>query len=538
MQLLYKKHRKTLAHYLPLAVMLMLPIAVLGPLYARGYILHYDMVFSPHVHLNLDMIREGIGLYQSLPLAVLLKLANFVIPMDIVQKLILSAIIFLSAYTMYRIVPVKSLYARLLAGVIYALNPFVYDRLMAGHWGFLLAYSLTPLVLWAFYKLYSQPRRRHLAYAVLLWSLAVLASSHHTVILGLLFVCLGLFFVRSKRSFLYALATIASVLLLNLWWIIPAYSIDGSRVNFSLEHFYAFATRGDLAHGLWFNMLALQGFWHDGWQSIKDFFGYWPLLVMVWLLPVLVGLGGISRYIQNHRKLLLGLLLASLLSLIFAAGPNPAVWQLNTWLYEHIPALSGLREPQKLLSLLALTYAVLAALGMDLLIKYKKKLAAGLGIVAVMATILMARPMLWGTNGQLETTRYPASWHQFYAHLQNDGQSSKAIVLPWELYVEDSFVDGLVAQPAKAFYGERVLQSQRMRLPEIEDREPRHYDKIRRAAQDRDYSALKAAASEVKADYVMITDTQRGDKYAWLMGQPDAKVLINDRDLLVIVLTK
>lgn len=528
--------RRLFMRCLPIAIMLLMPIVILGPLLGRGYILQYDMVFAPQVHLNIEAIREGYGLYQSLPLSTLLKLFSFVIPMDIVQKLIIYTIFFLSAFAMYRSVPVKSGAARLAAGIVYTINPFTYDRLMAGHWVFLLAYAITPWVLRSFYNLLTEPGRKQLVAAVLLWTLAVIISAHHLVILGLLFACFSLIFVRGTRSLLYALAAVGSVLFLNLWWIIPAIAAPGQAGSFGLEHFYAFDTKTDLTHGIWFNMLSLQGFWYTSWQNIKDMYGLWPLLVMVWLLPVFAGLGSLKGQTAKHQKLIISLLLAGFISLILAAGPYHAVSALNAWIFTHVPGMSGLRESQKFLALLALAYAVVAAYGFDILIQKKLKRAAiGLGVISIVATLLIVRPMLWGGNGQITLTNYPASWYRFQGILE--GSTGQAVVLPWNLYVDDTFVDTLVANPARAFYGERVLQSQRMKLPGVQDLEPSKNRQIGAAADQKDLELLKEAMRESNARYIMVTEKRAGGEYDWLLNRPDLIVVINSPELLVLSLT-
>lgn len=525
--------------YLPILLIVLLPLLIVGPLLPRGYVLQYDMVFTPRMHLNIDLIRQGYGLYQSLPLDALLQLLSFALPMDIVQKLILYAIFFLSAYTMYRSVPVRSSAARLLAGLIYTLNPFVYDRLMAGHWRFLLAYSITPLVAKSFYNLFTQPDRRRLLQAILLWTLAVAMSAHHLIILGLLFLCFALVFARTLRRLLYVLATVAGVLMLNLWWIIPSLTTPNALQEFGLDHFYAFASRTDLMHGIWFNMLSLQGFWSANWQSVKDITVSWPLLTLVWLSLSMVGLGGLRSYDRGNQKLIACLLIAGFISLVLAAGPHPTVSTLNGWIFMNVPGMSGMREAQKFLALIALAYAALAAYGFDLLIQKRlRRTAIALGIVLVASTFLIARPMLGGGNGQIALVHYPASWHQFYNRLMDNDSRAKAVVLPWELYVDDTFAGKLVANPAQAFYGDRVFVSQRTKLPGVEEWEPPEYQRINEAVSKKDMGLLIATMEAVDAQYIVITEGRRTDDYEWIIIHPSTRVVIADRDLLVLRLTK
>lgn len=526
--------------YLIAFIMLAVPFLVLGPvLFQRGYILQYDMVFSPYVHLNLEAIRNGIGLYQGLPVTVLIKLTSFVLPMDIVQKLLLYGIFFLGMFSMYRGLPIQSATARLTAGLMYVVNPFTYDRLMAGHWRVLLAYSLTPLVLKAFLDLYTNPSRRRLLIAGLLWTLIAVINAHHLLIIGVLFICLAVFFVRNLRGLWFALGTIAFTFLLNTWWLIPALQIPNHTHDFGLDHLYAFRTTLDMTHGIWFNMLTLQGFWFTDWQSIKDLMRFWPLLAFLWLTPPIIGIAGFSTYARKHRRLIFGLLLACASALLFAAGPHPSVWQINAWLFENIPGFSGMREPQKFLSLLALTYAVATAFGIDMLIrKGFKKVATFVTVLAVATTLLISLPMLWGANGQLHTVHYPESWYQFRSVLDADEDNSKVVVLPWELYTYDTFVDTLIANPARSFYGDQVIQSQRMNIIGVEDSEPPRLRVITDAVNNRDSQKLQAAMQTLNARYVMITDIQANPEYDWLTQNNDFISVIHDEYVLVLKLDK
>lgn len=525
----------------PIFICALIPLAILAPLLGRGYILQYDMVFTPYVHIDLDSIREGIGLYQSLPVRTLLKLASFILPMDIVQKILLFSIFFLSSYGMYRSVPRTAPSARLIAGLLYAINPFTYDRLMAGHWLFLMAYALTPLAVRSFYVLLTEPRRRQLVIALSLWALIVLINAHHLVILGLLFVCMAIFIVRSVRQLLYVFGLLTAVLLINLWWLIPALTVPNFTNAFNLNHLYAFASKADPAYGIWFNLLSLQGFWYTSWQSIKDIFTFWPLLIAVWLLPAFIGLGGMRTCSAGHRRLLYGLLLASVLAIILAAGPHPSVWAVNSWIFNNVPGFSGMRESQKFLALLAVTYAFLTAYGLDTLLRsaHKKIAVTALGI-STAAILAAGFPLLWAANGQMRLEHYPASWHHFYRILENDREAARAIVLPWELYVEETFVDRLVANPAKAFYGERVVQSQRTGLPgvDMDEAGPRGHQLVYTAITRKDFAALRQAMAAVNASYIMLTETRRPGEYDWLINRPDIHVVIQDPQLMVIRLTK
>lgn len=513
-------------------------LAVMLPLYVRGYILRYDMVFAPNVQFSLESLNGSWGIFTGYPVTAILWLVNHILPMDIVQKLLLSMILFTAGYAVFRTFPIRSRLARVTAGFIYMVNPFVYDRFMAGHWRFLLAYAITPFVLRAFYRLFTITQPKTAVWAISLWTLAIVINAHHAVILGILFVCLGIFFIRSIRSLLYSGGVLLGLCIANSWWLVPAFLSPVQPGSFGLEQFYGFQTNTDHIYGLWFNMVSLQGFWFTDWRSIKDVISWWPVLVFGWLTPAFAGLATIRSSKKATRRLVYGVLAAAGFGLLFAAGPAPGVWEVNTWLYQHVPGLSGLREPQKLLALLVLAYVLLAACGIDLLARMKHpRIALSVAVLGILSMAAMSAQIWWGANGQMKPVQYPTSWYAFEDILRQEPES-RAIVLPWELYTEDTFAGTLVANPSKAFYGDRVLLSQRMEVIGITDNESDEYDALYVAARNKDAYALRAAMNRVGAKYLFLPNSAYNSEQAeWLFHSDLFEMVIWDDHLCVLRLT-
>lgn len=517
----------------PYVVMALVTVLIMGPLYRRGYILQYDMLFAPYYDIGLDGMRRGDTMWQGLPYNVVLKLVSWLLPMDIVQKLLLSSILFGSMAAMYHLVPRLSRSARLLAGVVYACNPFVYDRLLAGHWRFLIAYALTPLVLRAFWTLMRQPSGRAAFMAALWWTLAVWANSHHTVIIGVLFMGCAATLVRARRAVIYTVISLALMVLFNSWWLLPGIFGGTPALSFGTEQFDAFRTKGDMTHGLWFTMLGLHGFWYEtGWRHIKDFYSWWPLVLSVWLVPVYVGLSrlAVDRSVAARKGLALGAV--ALAGLVFASGPAEPFSAFNTWLFSYVPGLSGLREPQKLLALLTLFYGFAAAYGFDALLARRRRWYRWAGLAtAGVGLVCMIRPFLWGMQGQWRLTQYPASWHTFRQELVR--QDAKVLVLPWELYVDRTLTRTVVANPAIAFYGDRAVVSTRMMLPGVVDGEKQCGQLVTKAVADKSADGIHEATRVCGTRYVMVTENFERGQYDWLKNSKKIGIHTRDKKLLI-----
>jgi hypothetical protein len=101
------------------------------------------------------------------------------------EKVLLLSIVFLAGWGMHRLVPSTSEVARFFGGILYAVNPFVYDRLSTGQWYLLLGYAVLP---WAFAALLPLAEgRRSAAWRFAVWATAVgIASAHMFALLAVL----------------------------------------------------------------------------------------------------------------------------------------------------------------------------------------------------------------------------------------------------------------------------------------------------------------------------------------------------------------
>jgi len=116
------------------------------PLLARGYVLTYDMVFVPRLELTRSLLGLGTAVARAVPGDLLVALASRLVPADLVQKLILLGIVVSAGIGAARLTPTTRPAAKGAAAALYAWNPFVYERLVMGHWGLLVSYAALPFV--------------------------------------------------------------------------------------------------------------------------------------------------------------------------------------------------------------------------------------------------------------------------------------------------------------------------------------------------------------------------------------------------------
>src|SRR5580700_1838337 len=136
---------------------LCLGLLALGPGLLPGYLLSYDMVFVPSPAFNGAVLGTSGTLPRAVPSDAVMAALARIAPADLVQKGVLLAIFVLACAGAARLLSRERLPAQLAAGILYAWNPFVAERLILGQWALLLGYAGLPWVAAAAIRLASDP---------------------------------------------------------------------------------------------------------------------------------------------------------------------------------------------------------------------------------------------------------------------------------------------------------------------------------------------------------------------------------------------
>ena len=132
------------------------------------------MVFVPRLDLTRGLLGLDTAVARAVPADLLVAMASRLVPADLVQKLLLAAVFVGAAAGAARLVPSHTVAARAAAAALYAWNPFLYERLVMGHWGLLVSYATLPWVARAAIDLRAG---RHGALRPLVLTLAVAAAA-------------------------------------------------------------------------------------------------------------------------------------------------------------------------------------------------------------------------------------------------------------------------------------------------------------------------------------------------------------------------
>jgi hypothetical protein len=415
------------------AVGLGLGLLALGPGLGRGFLLSYDMVFVPR--LPFAAAWPGLAPPRAVPSDLVIAAMSRALPGDIVQKVVLLAVFVLACAGAAALLDREPWPARLAAGVCYAWNPYVGERLIIGQWALLLGYAGLPWVLRA--VLAPDLASRRGAARLGLWLLPAVVGGFAAMAITVLVAVPAVLLSRSARRAAVALAVLAAG---SLPWFIPAllHPVYADPAGVA-----AFAARADTPFGTLGSLLMLGGGWNA--QTVpRAYGGAWSAL---WLAVVIAALAGyvlIGHQLRRWPGLGMaagaGLVIAGLG--VTAAGADLLRVMIGAW-----PGFAGLRDGQQFVAPLALAEAA----GLGLVVARAMKPgsfgrkgherpassdAAGrvLGAVAVLTPVLLLPGLAWGAAGRLRPAEYPAGWLAAARELDASPVRGSVLLLPWQTY--------------------------------------------------------------------------------------------------------
>jgi hypothetical protein len=443
-----------------------LGLLALGPALAPGYVLSYDMVFLPHPPISAATLGLAGGPPRAVPSDAVIAAASAVLPGDLVQKVILLAIFAASAAGAARLLArcaartggSAPLLARLAAGVFYAWNPYVAERLVLGQWALLLGYAGLPWVVEAVWAGGRPVRASRLGAALIPAAVGGFAAVGISALAALPVAAAGGGQARTRRLAL----VVAALGVASLPWLIPALLVgvhtDPSGAN-------AFASRADTPFGPAGSLLMLGGVWNE--QVVPR--GYGGAGSAAWLLVVLVAVAGYVL-LGWRRGACPGLGSAGIIGFAVAAvgvtGPSRGALRalIAAW-----PGFAVLRDGQQYAAPLALAEAigiglVVAWVATELVVSANResapagrepetppepgrgqaarRAATALAVMAVIAPVLLLPGLAWGAAGRLHAVAYPADWLRAREIIDRSGGPGSVALLPWAAYRRFSWNDG------------------------------------------------------------------------------------------------
>ena len=406
---------------------LVVGLLVLAPVLGRGVVLSYDMVFVPDPPLTGAVLGTDGSVPRAVPTELLADLLARVLPVVVVQQGLLLAAFVLAGAGAARLLPTRSGAAA--AALAYTWTPYVAERLVIGHWPYLLGYGVLPWVVGAAVA----ARRGGSLRPLLLWLAAAAAAGSTSALIATAttLAVLGLHPPPAGRPEWPAWGGVARLgavagfaVAVNLPWLVPALARPGG-VPADPAGVAAFAARSDTPLGLAGSLLTLGGIWNPAAQpAARDS----PLALVALAAGVAALVLGLRAVLAQSA----GLVGAGVAGLVLAAaGAVPGLDAVLRAVVVHVPGGGLLRDGQKLLAPAALVVALAAGHAVARLAANPRTAPYGvlLGVLPVLALPTLA----WGVGGRLGAADYPADWGGLRAAV-HAAPAGDVAALPWGAY--------------------------------------------------------------------------------------------------------
>jgi hypothetical protein len=404
--------------------------------------------------------------------------------------------------------------ARVAAGVAYAWNPFVYDRIAVGQMSVLVGYALLP---WLLRSALRAASWRGALIVGAWWAAIALCTLHFAWIGGLLVLCVAI--VRARElgaarvfgGFAIAAGLAAGLVGLGVLATHPSISPRGSVAVLT-----SFGTRSDPSLGRSLGILAQQGFWRSVVPRPRDDLDrFFPVIAGASIAAA--GLGLVLARGTTRARLAASVAVAGVSGWVLAhgsAGPFGSVYRA---MFEHLPGFGVMREAQKWVALVSLGIAVGTGCLAAAIARTRVPRAAW---AVVLIPIALAPTLAWGLSDRIEPVHYPGSWAAVRS--ATDRVPGDIVALPWEQYPMSVITgDHTIANPAPAYFGSRIVTS---RNPGVDGLPG---DKGRRAAIAGAVDAARADAAAGRPVRLGAALARLGYRAVLEVGSPDVPL---DRD--------
>ncbi len=504
-------------------------LAVVLPWTRPGYLMLLDWVSGPHATLNPGVYGLSGSSLDAMPFRVATQGLRALLGPATTAWVLLLAFFPVMAGGVAHLVR-GSRWRTWPAALAAVLNPFVVERVGAGHVAFLLGCSLLP---WLAASAEGARREgRWFSARSAGWYALAIAISPHAAWLGALVLVAGALLPRPRprdlvRTVLVVLAAACVYTYAAVLWLTGTHTIAVTQAD--LE---AYATRTGPG-GIWVTVLSLHGYWRGGDGVPRTTLGLLGPVVLVVVLA-LVALG-LSRAVRLRPALGLPWAALTLLALPLAIGVDGPLDTAYRLALDHVPLFAAMREQEKWLALAMIGYAVglgyaveglrerslvrgrTAPYGSPPPRRVGTRIAACAAVAAALLPLTSAPSAFWGLGGRVATSAYPSSWYTA-DELLGDGDEG-ILFLPWHGYQPMPFTDGrTVATVGGAFFRRPVLASDAVELPGLRT----DSTSARAAYADRLVASagggrpLGPQLAPLGVRWVVLARGEEDERYAWL----------------------
>ncbi|MGB8197878.1 MAG: hypothetical protein WCF25_12810 [Acidimicrobiales bacterium] len=563
--------------WLMLGLGLLIGIAVCIPFFGGGRLYLLDWSIGPTTPIvSINTLGLFGGLTSGVVGSLLTGLLNWAL--GSVSTWLLFLLFFPTAFLGISRLAGGSLTSRISAGVLYTVNPFVFNRLFVGHIDLLIGYALLPFAVISALRLQG-PLWRYALRVSLWWAALTAITPHFAWIYGVVVLVVAVVAASKgalRESVERLAATIASFFIMSMYLLLPHFVTTLATSN-GPSSLALYQTSGDSRFGLFGNVAGLYGFWRlgPGPTLPKNLISGWPFLFLAIFLVAVTGAWvalrktrtssgddaeaieadpgrtPISDLLQSEPTstdseppasrafMAVSLLAVGIIGYLLALGSQGPTGALFRWCYVHVPFFAIMREPQKFLMLLAISYAVFFGWGIShisrLMTSTKATRAAVAALVLGIALPLGYTPTMFnGLSAQIAPSHVPSSYQE--ANVLMGNGAGNVLALPWHLYLSYPFTnDRVVANLTPSLFTRNVISGDNVEAGGVETQSTSLESKYLQELYARG-STLKhfgALIAPLGVKYVVLSKTVDWPAYLWLTHQSDLKMILDTSSLEV-----
>ncbi|MFZ5535453.1 MAG: SGNH/GDSL hydrolase family protein [Patescibacteria group bacterium] len=318
------------------------------------------------------------------------------------------------------------------ASLIYTTNTYVLMLAGGGQIGLMMAYSVAPVVLFAFINTSSVTFGFALA-ALLLFDL------RYSFLMGALLFLYWLFVLSYEEKMAklrHFFLPVLIVLGVHSFWLIPGVFAKGLSLpegygNTEWLHFLSWAEFSK-------SISMLHPNWPENIFGKTYFFEAKFLSIPIISFASLLFMNGVSVLKQ---KQIIFFVTASLIGAFFAKGTNPPFSHINQYFFERVPFFDGFRDPTKFYLLTVISFSLLIPFSLSNIADFMKSrfrhishgvLRTGIFLIFFAGWFILIAPIFRDVRtGTFADINIPDEYRRFADMIYADRSFGRIVVFPW-----------------------------------------------------------------------------------------------------------
>jgi hypothetical protein len=345
--------------------------------------------------------------------------------------------------------------AALISALFILLNPFIYEKLVAGHIHLILGMGMViPLIHLLISTDTLKTGRSERLRLLKLLIVIVIGSIITPHMIWFFLIPAGVTVLNSVRSKKvdYSPLTLICVVAIVEYLFLSTFAID-KATNLQSPFF---------TNSI-FSLFIFSGMWTE--KEGYVVFALTPVFVFSIICLYSLFIKGIYKFLKDidHKsarfRFFSILLISGLIGILLACLSIKEFEAAYQWLFR-IPGFAVMREGHKWLGLYNISFVAFVGLAIDGILKLFSKNPIYRLIIICLSCLLIISfgyQIFSLAQGQIKLEKYPLSW-EYLERLANDDR--RILVLPWSGYGEYEFVDGMyMADPSRLYFSNSVISA-------------------------------------------------------------------------------